>query len=300
MSENLAPSGQPAPVVVSVIIPCYNAAKFLAAAVQSVLEQKIADCEILIINDGSTDNTAEVIRSLGHHPELRVLTHPGQINEGVCTSRRLGIREARGEFVAFLDSDDAYLPGKLARHIALLRQNPGVVLVHTPIEFHSEDSSLEYGWNCSMGEKAMTYDLTRQWFFLRRNMIANSTVVCRRSAIFPDDLPKDMVVPAEDWVIWNSMATRGLFHFDPEPLTSVLVHTASYTSRLTRWPGTTELRAIEFYLSVITRLPGLRLRLRALFLLGYYLFKLAKIRAGTDWRPGFFGRFLEWIFGRMK
>jgi hypothetical protein len=80
----------------------------------------------------------------------------------------------------------------------------------------------------------------------------------------------------------------------------VLVHGESYTSRLTRWPGTTELRAIEFYLSVITRLPDTRSRLRALFILGYYMFKLAKIRAGANWRPGTFARTLDWLFNRAK
>jgi len=294
MSEN------PAPCTVSVIIPCYNSGKYLAQAIESVLEQRIEGCEILVIDDGSTDQSPEILRSFADHPQLRVLAHPGRINEGVCTSRQLGIREARGEFVAFLDADDRFLPGKLARHIAFLRKNPRVVLVHSPIAFQAQDEGIEYGWNCSMGETAMTYDLTQQPFFLRKNFIANSTVVCRHSAIFPDDLPEDMVVPAEDWVIWNSMAIRGLFHFDPEPLTAVLVHAESYTSRLTRWPGTNELRAIEFYLSAITRLPRWSMQLRALFALSYNMYKLAKLRARPDWRPGLAARALGWIFDRAK
>ena len=295
MSEN------PAPCTVSVIIPCYNSGKYLAKAIQSVLDQKIeGGCEILVINDGSTDETPEVLASFAGHTELRVLTHPGGVNKDVCESRRLGIREARGEFVSFLDADDAYLPGKLARHTGVLRENPRVVLVHSRIQFVTKDPGVDYGWDFSMGDKAMTYDMTRHMHFLRRNMISNSTVVCRRSTIFPDDLPHDMVLPAEDWVIWNSMGQRGLFYYDPEPLTAVLVHAQSYTSRLARTPGSRELRAIEFYLTVISRLGSTRARLRALGALAYNMFKLVQLRAGPNWRPGLVGRTLNWFFKRAK
>ena len=289
------------PCVVSVVLPAYNAEKFILRALQSALDQGVEGCEILIVNDGSTDQTAAKLALLSDNPQVRLLSHPGSVNRSVCASRRLALQEARGEFVAFLDADDEYLPGKLARHIKILRENPQVALVHGPVQRRTEEPDTDALWTLNLGPKAEIYDLTQKSYFLRRNFICNSSVVCRRSALRPeDDLPLNMIGGGEDWVLWNCIAFRGLFYYDPEPLTIYAYHSASFTHRLHQRPGAAELTAIEFYLSMITRLPRLSMQFRVIFALIYHLNALAEIRRSQRKKTGPLRRLLQHIFDRVK
>src|SRR5579864_8740685 len=119
------PDGHGAPQV-SVVIPAYNAARFLGDAIQSVLNQTYSNFEVVVVNDGSTDDTESVVRSFGDR-----LFYVKQANKGVSAARNEGIKRARGQYVAFLDSDDVWLPTKLAEQIPFLEQNPEVGLVYS-------------------------------------------------------------------------------------------------------------------------------------------------------------------------
>lgn len=103
----------------SVVVPAWNASRYVADTVASVLAQTVQDLEVLVVNDGSTDDTADVVRRMAD-PRVRLVEQP---NAGVSAARNKGIAEARGTFVAFLDADDAMLPENLARkHAFLLEQ----------------------------------------------------------------------------------------------------------------------------------------------------------------------------------
>ncbi|MBN1514808.1 MAG: glycosyltransferase family 2 protein [Phycisphaerae bacterium] len=106
-------------MTVSVVIPTYNAGAFLQRAVDSVLAQTERIREIVVVDDGSTDDTADVVRSYG--PAVRYVY---QSNAGVASARNRGIREARGHWVAFLDADDEWYPWKNERQMAVLRAHP--------------------------------------------------------------------------------------------------------------------------------------------------------------------------------
>lgn len=108
----------PAPIV-SVIIPAYNAARYLADAIQSALSQTMADLEVIVVNDGSTDGTATVVEGFGSKVQLI-----SQNNRGVASARNAGIDRARGQFLAFLDADDVWLPTKLARQLECFNHDP--------------------------------------------------------------------------------------------------------------------------------------------------------------------------------
>ena len=108
--------------LVSVIMPTYNSRAFVADSVQSVLAQTLADFELLLIDDGSTDGTPEVTAALAAgDPRVVRLFTPS--NGGAAEARNLGIIRARGRYIAFCDSDDLWLPRKLERQIALMRAN---------------------------------------------------------------------------------------------------------------------------------------------------------------------------------
>jgi glycosyltransferase involved in cell wall biosynthesis len=112
---------------VSVIIPVYNGDRFLSAAINSVFMQTYQDHEIIVIDDGSTDETSQVVASLGHK-----IRYFHQENQGSAVARNLGIQQAEGELIAFLDADDFWLlPEKLAQQVSLFDQQPNLAMVQT-------------------------------------------------------------------------------------------------------------------------------------------------------------------------
>ncbi len=110
--------------LISVIIPTYNRAAYLAEAIASVTSQTWSPLELIVVNDGSTDETAATLAGLVAKPQpvsLRILC---QDNAGPGAARNAGVAVARGEFLAFLDSDDLWLPDKLSRQMAVLQERP--------------------------------------------------------------------------------------------------------------------------------------------------------------------------------
>lgn len=121
----------PSNPLVSCIIIFLNEEKYLAEAIESVVAQSFADWELLLVDDGSTDGSESISRSYcERYPgKIRYLTHPGRQNRGMSASRNLGLREAQGEYAAFLDGDDWWCPDKLERQVALFRQHPEAIFV---------------------------------------------------------------------------------------------------------------------------------------------------------------------------
>jgi glycosyltransferase involved in cell wall biosynthesis len=113
-------------VFVTIIIPTFNRSKLLRRALESVYKQTFSEFEVIVIDDGSTDDTADMLQR--EFPRVRYLY---QSNKGVSSARNKGIELAKGEWLAFLDSDDEWLPQKLAKQIKLLQQNPEQKICHT-------------------------------------------------------------------------------------------------------------------------------------------------------------------------
>lgn len=182
---------------VSVIIPTYNRAELVARAIRSVLAQTFTDYELLVIDDGSTDETAAVVAGFGDR-RVRYLRQPR--NRGVSEARNRGLREARGEFIAFLDSDDGWEPAKLAQQIALFRASPSDVgLIYTGAQILTSTGFRE---ERPRHRGAILNQL------LQRNVIVGGSVnsVIRRSAMtaagfFDPDLPA-----MEDYDYWLRVA----------------------------------------------------------------------------------------------
>ncbi len=121
--------------LITVIIPVFNGEKYIKRAIQSVFNQTLDDFECLIIDDGSTDNTAEIIKHCG-----RDIQYIYQKNSGVAVARNTGISLAKGKFIAFLDADDIWVPSKLENQLKLFKKNPDLTLVYT--KFKVTHSSL--------------------------------------------------------------------------------------------------------------------------------------------------------------
>jgi len=130
--------------LVSCIIIFLNEEKYLAEAIDSVLAQSYSNWELLLVDDGSTDRSEAIARSYCERlpGKIRYLSHEGRANRGMSASRNLGLRHARGEFVAFLDADDCWYPDKLERQIALFDQHPEAVMVcGATVYWHSWDGN---------------------------------------------------------------------------------------------------------------------------------------------------------------
>jgi len=113
---------------VSIVIPAHNAARYVGQAIESVLGQTFGDNEVILVDDGSTDDTASVIEGFGS--EIRQIR---QANSGVSVARNRGIAESTGRYVAFLDADDTWMPEKLARQLDALRRQPGHGLAYSAL-----------------------------------------------------------------------------------------------------------------------------------------------------------------------
>jgi glycosyltransferase involved in cell wall biosynthesis len=119
--------------LVSIIIPCYNRARYLPEAIQSALSQTHLNIEVVIVNDGSVDNTAEVA---ARYPTLRYLE---QANRGVAEARNSGFEVSKGDYVQFLDADDRLTPQSVESHLRCFREHPGVGFVVGDIEWINEE-----------------------------------------------------------------------------------------------------------------------------------------------------------------
>jgi len=115
--------------LVSVIMPAYNAAPFIAAAIDSVLAQTYTQFELIVVDDGSTDETAHIVHSYG-----RRVRYIFQQNARQAAARNCGLRQASGELCAFIDADDIWLPEKLEKQVAFFKQHPEVGLVYCSMQ----------------------------------------------------------------------------------------------------------------------------------------------------------------------
>jgi glycosyltransferase involved in cell wall biosynthesis len=132
--------GSPGEPLVSVVVIVYDGERFLGEALESIAAQTFERWEAIVVDDGSRDRSRAIAMEFAaRHPgKVRVLRHEGDANRGMSASRNLGIAESRGEFVTFLDHDDAMCPQKLARQVELLRAHPGAVAVVGPnLRWHS-------------------------------------------------------------------------------------------------------------------------------------------------------------------
>ncbi|MEE3718040.1 glycosyltransferase [Tumidithrix elongata RA019] len=125
---------------ISIIIPAYNAASTIAASIQSVQNQTIQDWELFVIDDGSTDRTLACLQSIAEQDRrIQVISHT---NQGVSATRNLGIEQAQGEFITFLDADDLWLPDKLAAHMQHMQFNHELAVSFGRVAFINQEGKL--------------------------------------------------------------------------------------------------------------------------------------------------------------
>jgi len=212
--------------MVSIIIPCYNQAHFLAEAVQSALDQDYPCKEVIVVNDGSPDNTREIAASFGEQ-----ITYIEQENRGLSGARNTGIKAAKGNYIAFLDSDDVYLPTCLATEATFLNAHPDTALVCSDAVLFNEDGELGLKSACS-GQPKSPHNF--RWETVAY-CPTPSTVMMRRSCfekvgLFDETLKN----AAEDWLMWVQMSLYFNMAYFERPLIRYRVHGKNATLNVER------------------------------------------------------------------
>lgn len=185
--------------LISIITPAYNCQNTVEAMVRSVQMQDVQDWELLICDDCSTDETAEVLARLaGEDSRIILLQNP--TNSGPAAARNRALDEARGEYVAFLDADDLWLEGKLSSQLALLRET-GAALCYTGYTFINADGN----------PAGITYNVPETITYggvLVQNVFNCNTVLMRREAL--GALRFDSSYAHEDFVLWLALLKKGI------------------------------------------------------------------------------------------
>ena len=187
----------------SVVIPAYNAAHFISDALKSVFAQTVNDYEIIVINDGSSD-TAELEKVL--EPYLNNITYIRRANGGPGAARNTGILAAKGEFIAFLDSDDQWVETHLAEMRESLQRDPTLDLVYgDAVNFGDSGKEGVTTMHANPSEGLATFES----LVLCKCSVVGSTVVARRQALIDTGLFDESFVQGEDFDLWARLAYRG-------------------------------------------------------------------------------------------
>lgn len=207
--------------LVSVITPVYNGDKFIMCAIDSILCQSFVDFEYILIDDGSTDESARIISSYSD-PRIRLLANGTNI--GVAASKNRGISESRGKYIAFLDCDDMARPERLSEQVRFLEKHADFGLIGTWVEIIDETGKPTGNvWkNDAIAEKVAAHLLFHNYF-------AQSSVMLRKSAL-PAELFRAIPL-AEDYDLWTRLVAVTKAVNLPKVLVQYRIHTNS-TSRI--------------------------------------------------------------------
>ena len=282
---------------VSVIIPTYNRAHLLGQAIQSVLDQTYQNFEIIVVDDGSANNTEEIVKVF-NDPRICYIRH--EKNRGGSAARNTGIKAARGEYIAFLDSDDEWLPEKLEKQLKVFKdQDLRAGVVYTRFIVINEN-----------GDFKITHFLLHQGYILKELLISNcvgttSTVMVKRECFekvggFDENLPS-----CQDWDMWIRIAKHYTFKRISKPLVKYTLHQKQISNNFEAvWRG--HMAIMEKYEVDICAL-GRRVEAYHHFRLGNYLCHAGEMRQGRQhlfravvkcpWRARYSAYALASLFG---
>ncbi len=205
---------------ISVIIPSYNAARFVSEAVSSALCQTLPPLEVIVVDDGSTDDTEAVVRSFGER--VRCIRQP---NGGPAVARNRGIRESRGELIAFLDADDVWLPEKLEKQWRCLQNHQTAGLVHSNYFFWDAETG---GTTQAHPEGAERSGRRYAEIFIWNRLVPSATMIKRecldRVGLFDESI---RAASTEDFDLFLRIARHYEFAYLPECLTRYRSHPGS-------------------------------------------------------------------------
>jgi len=230
------------PKLVSIIIPAWNAKDYIREAVDSALNQTYSYIEVIVVNDGSTDNTEDILKTYISNPKFRYFKHE---NLGLAYARNTGLKNANGEFIAFLDSDDIFLPEKIANQVEALENNLDFDFSYCDLLHFTDTHPREFFHYCySYPSGNLFAEL------LKKQFINPLAVVVRKSVFDRYGLFNDQLRRSEDWELWLRFARAGVkFLYVNEVLAHYRVRSVGNLSSIESEPEMKE-KNLEIFLNL--------------------------------------------------
>ncbi len=213
---------------VSVIIPCYNGAKWIRDTINSVLNQTYQEFELIIVDDGSTDNLKKIIENYLSDERVRYIQH--KKNRGIPAARNTGIKTSKGKYIAFLDQDDVWLKTKLEKQVELFKKDKDkkVGLIFTDVLYIGPDGKR---FKVKWPNKSVLEELPRQtrketlMELFKENFIATSSVVVRKKECFGKlGLLNEDLYSGDDYEFWLRVAGNLKIKYVDKSLTKKRMH----------------------------------------------------------------------------
>lgn len=202
--------------LVSVIVPNYNYSAYVSEAIESALDQSYANIEVIVVDDGSTDDSIRVLEGFGS--KIKLIK---QANAGVARARNYGVANSSGEYIAFLDADDLWMPDKIDRQVARLIADPEVGLVHVGV------TEID-GKGQTVGERidGMEGDVTKELLLLERSVVlgGGSGFIVRRDLFESVGGFDEKLSTSADWDFFVRVSRLARLGFVPEPLLRYRLH----------------------------------------------------------------------------
>ena len=197
--------------MISVVIPVYNGEKTIRETIESVLKQSLSDFELIVINDGSTDSTLDIVSSI-KDSRIKIFSYP---NAGLATSQNRGIANASGEFISFIDADDLWTPDKLELQLKALQENPLAAVAYSWTDLIDESSQF------IRPSSHITVNGDVYARLLLINFLENgSNPLIRKEALIKVGGFDESLLRAADWDMWLRLAAS--YHFVTVPSAQIL------------------------------------------------------------------------------
>jgi glycosyltransferase involved in cell wall biosynthesis len=214
--------------LVSIILPAYNCERYIAASVSSILQQVYDNFELIVVNDGSSDNTANILASITDQ-RLRVVNNDG--NKGLIFSLNRAIDESKGEFIARMDADDIATNDRIEKQVHWLLHHPGTAAVAARIKIIDENGNEQAAW--ALDRRTTTASAIRK-AMPKENCLAHPTMMTRASVLRQYKYSEEQK-NIEDYDLWLRMLADGLIIDKiPQPLLFYREHGSSVTSNFLR------------------------------------------------------------------
>lgn len=219
--------------LVSIIIPAHNAEKYIQEAVDSALGQTYENIEVVVIDDGSTDGTKKVLEL---YVRDRKIKYVYQENKGLAGARNAGIRNSKGEYVAFLDADDLFLPEKVAEQVKVLEENPDFDVCYCDLTHFIDSSPRKYYHHRYHYPSGNLFEP-----LLHRQFINPLTVFARRSVFEKFGFFDETLRRSEDWDLWLRWSHAGVkFFYLDKPLAYYRIQSTGNLSSIESEPAMKE------------------------------------------------------------
>ena len=220
--------------LISVLMTSYNYAGYIREAVDSVIAQAYKNWELIIVDDGSEDNSVEIIKEYekNYPGQIRLYTHPGNENRNIAESMSLGLQQVKGEYIAFLESDDMMGPGCLSEKIEIFTKDPELSLVYSDIDLFGDEKEIHPKYSDYIEYIRYAAKFTdKQYDFLKILLMRNPVATFSNMMVKMQDIKEFNFNKGHqnwlDWWVLIHLAMKGKFHYINKKLCRWRIHKSS-------------------------------------------------------------------------